>query len=219
MTGRIAVVTGGEGALGGAISESLREEGWQVEAPGRARLDVADPRSVERFFESVGPVDLLVNNAGITRDALATRMTEAEWDAVLDVNLRGAFLCSREMAAKSEGREGRHIVQIGSFSGCLGPAGQANYAASKSGLVGLTRALAREFGPLGIRVNCVLPGFLETPMTRDLPGGVRERALAAHWLGRFNTPGEVGAFIVALDRLKAVSGQVFQLDSRVGTVG
>ncbi len=215
MTGRIAVITGGRGALASAIAGLLRGAGFEVNAPGRDVLDVAEPLSVERYFESIGPVDLLVNNAGITRDGSTARMLESDWSAVLDVNLRGAFLCSREMAVRHPDREGRHIVQIGSFSGWSGPVGQANYSAAKAGLVGLTRALAREFASSGIRVNCVHPGFLDTPMTQGLPQEVRERALAAHLLGKFNTPAEVGVFVVALDRMSAVSGQIFQLDSRI----
>jgi 3-oxoacyl-[acyl-carrier protein] reductase len=142
-------------------------------------------------------------------------MEESAWDAVLKINLRGAFLCSRAAAGLFASQNSGHIVNIGSYSALSGPAGQANYAAAKAGLIGFTRSLARELGPAGVRVNCVLPGWLETKFTSTVPEKHTDAALQEHVLGRFNTVEDAARFIVFLDSMKQVSGQVFQLDSRV----
>lgn len=215
---RVAVVTGGEGTLAGAIVSSLRESGrfGEILTPGRRDLDVTDSDSVRSFFGGVERIDLLINNAGCHRDGPAAKMTEEDWDEVIDANLKGAFFASREAARKMFRQRTGHIIQIGSFSALVPPAGQANYAAAKAGLIGLTQSLAEELGKRGVRVNCVLPGFLEdTGMTRDLPESVIERARKSHVLGRFNTVDEAAWFLSHLDQLEAVSGQVFQLDSRL----
>ncbi len=215
MSDRIAVITGGKGGLARAIQGVLHEAGWTVHAPGRDELDVRRTDQVAAWFSSCGPVSLLVNNAGITRDAPFLRMTVADWDDVIATNLTGAFRCSQAVAAGMIERSRGHIVQIGSFSALRPPLGQAAYAAAKAGLIALTQSLAAEWGRNNVRVNCVLPGFLETRMTEGLAAGVVASAKEAHELGRFNTPIDVGRFILELDAQWHVSGQVFQLDSRL----
>lgn len=212
----LAVVTGGRGGLAAALAREFSSAGYAVHAPGREELDVRDAASVNAYFECLRRVDVLVNNAGITGDAAFARLAESDWDEVVDTNLKGAFLCSRAAAARMAGTDGQGgcIVQIGSYSALRPPAGQTAYAAAKAGLIGLTKSLAREFGPSDIRVNCVLPGFLETRMTAALPEPVRAAAMRRHVLGRFNTPEESALFVRHLCSLRHVSGQVFQLDSR-----
>lgn len=209
-----ALITGGEGDLARHIRAELESAGWDVLAPGRAELDVLQPKA---FFAQIERLDLLVNNAGVFRDASLLKMTEEDFDAVLDVNLKGAFLCTQAaLKLMSRQREG-HIINIGSYSALSGPAGQANYAAAKAGLIALTQSIAKEYGSRNIRANCVLPGFLETKMTRHLieDAAWKEQLLAQHTLGRLNTPQDAARFIVMLHSMPAISGQVFQLDSRI----
>jgi len=214
MTSPVAVITGGDGDLAREIDRALRESGFHVSSPGRDRLDVRHATSVDGFFSGLERIDLLVNNAGITMDGPFARMSESDWDAAVDTNLRGAFLCSRAALRLMTRARSGHIVHVGSYSALRPPPGQANYAAAKAGLTGLTKSLAAEYGPRNIRVNCVLPGFLETRMTASL----QEKAIAAardrHVLGRFNTVTDAARFIAFLDGMAHVSGQVFQLDSR-----
>ena len=213
----VALITGGAGDLAMAVKAELERQGWQVHAPDRLELDVTDKASVERAFAPLPQLDLLIYAAGITRDALMLKMSEEDFSQVLEVNLKGAFLCS-QAALKIMLRQRRgHLVLIGSFSALDGPAGQANYAAAKAGLIGLTQSLAAEYGPRGIRANCVLPGFLDTKMTRHLlqDEAHARHILATHALGRLNTVQDAARFIAFLDSLPHVSGQVFQLDSRL----
>jgi len=202
--------------LARAIATRLEEAGWLVFSPGRAELQVSSADSVAAYFQSLpGPLDLLVNNAGITQDGPFARMAEEAWDQVLDTNLKGAFLCA-QAALKGMIKQRRgHIVQIGSFSALRPPVGQANYAAAKAGLIGLTQSLAQEVGSRNVRVNCILPGFMETRMTRDLPAAALDRAREMHALGRFNTVEDAARFVEFLHTMGTVSGQVFQLDSRL----
>jgi 3-oxoacyl-[acyl-carrier protein] reductase len=209
-----ALITGGEGDLARHIRAELESAGWEVLAPGRAELDVLQPKA---FFAQIERLDLLVNNAGVFRDASLLKMTEEDFDAVLDVNLKGAFLCTQAaLKLMSRQREG-HIINIGSYSALSGPAGQVNYAAAKAGLIALTQSTAKEYGSRNIRANCLLPGFLETKMTRHLleDAAWKEQLLSQHTLGRLNTPQDAARFIVMLHSMPAVSGQVFQLDSRI----
>ncbi|MEZ5299520.1 MAG: SDR family oxidoreductase [Verrucomicrobiales bacterium] len=214
---RRALITGGEGDLAQAIRAELERCGYAVGAPGRGELDVADADSVAAYMAGCGRIDLLVINAGCIRDTPLSRMADADWDAVMAANLRGAFLCARAaMKAMLRQRAG-HVAAIGSFSALAGPAGQANYAAAKAGLIALTKSLAKEGGSRGIRANCILPGFLETKMTRGVTAARRAAVLADHALGRFNSPAEAARFLRFLDlEMASVSGQVFQLDSRIG---
>lgn len=211
----LVVITGGEGALARALATAFTAAGHPVLSPGRRELDVTDGNAVREFFHEHSP-ELLICNAGLTRDAPLARFGEAAWDEVMAVNLRGAATCA---AAASRGmlraRRG-HLVFISSYSALHPPAGQAAYAAAKAGLLGLAKSLARELGPAGIRVNTILPGFLDTPMTAALSGDRRDQVRRDHVLDRFNTSGATADFLVHLhDHLPHTSGQVFQLDSRI----
>lgn len=210
----VALITGGCGALATALSALLTEAGWLVHAPGREEMDVTSAGAVRARFGRLSRLDLLVNNAAIRHDVLHLQQEDTERNAVLDTTLRGAFLCSREALRLMEPAGAGHIVNIGSWSGLHGAAGQTAYAAAKAGLAGLTRALAAELGPSGIRVNCVLPGWMETSFTRGVPETATRRALTAHTLGFFNTPQNAARFILHLHSQPAISGQVFQTDSR-----
>lgn len=200
-----------------ACAEEFRGAGWHVLPPGRIELDVADESAVEAYFkEQAGDLDLLVCNAGLTRDGLLARMSEENWDEALDVNLKGAFLCAKAAARGMMKRRGGQIVFISSFSAFHPPAGQANYAAAKAGLTGLTKSLAKELGSRGVRVNLIVPGFMDTKMTTSLGDEVKQAALAKHALGRLNEPERVARFIRFLhEELPHTSGQVFNLDSRI----
>ena len=215
MTERVAVITGGAGDLAKAIGAELSKLPMAVHAPGRDLLDVSDPTSVQRYFGAVERVDLLINNAAIRDDALCASMKPAQWDAVMATDLRGAFLCAQAAALKMMKQRAGHIINIGSFSARVGNAGQANYAAAKAGMIGLTQSLARELGKRNVRVNCIMPGFLETKFSVGMAPEFKEHARQMHELGRFNTVEDAARFIAFLDTMQAVSGQVFQLDSRV----
>lgn len=211
-----AIVTGGQGVLGKAISSRLAAAGMDVLSPGRDELDVCEAQSVKRFFGNAGGVDLLVCNAGVVVDKPLGRMAEGDWDEVMRVNLRGAFLCAREVSRQMVKRRCGHIVFISSFSALHPPVGQANYASAKSGLLGMMKSMARELGPRNVRVNAILPGFLETKMTAGLSEEVCEAALGKHVLGRFNTTESVAHFLTNLHlHMSETSGQVFNLDSRI----
>ncbi|MEM9016516.1 MAG: SDR family NAD(P)-dependent oxidoreductase [Verrucomicrobiota bacterium] len=211
----VAIITGGEGDLAGALAGELQPRGFRILAPGRHEMDVRSSSSVEDWFSPIERVDLLINNAGVTRDTLVPRLSANDWDEVISTNLKGAQLCSQAAARIMIRQRRGHIVNIGSYAGDHPSPGQAAYAASKAGLVGLTKSLARELGKRNVRINCVLPGFLETRMTAEVSDLAREAALSKHELGRFNTVGEAARFVAFLATTENVSGQVFQLDSRV----
>ncbi|MDF1752716.1 MAG: SDR family NAD(P)-dependent oxidoreductase [Verrucomicrobiales bacterium] len=209
------VITGGRGDLASAFVSEFQGAGFTVFAPGRNELDVTDADAVKQFFSEIGPIDLLINNAGLTRDTVHSRLTEEDWDVVIDTNLKGSFLCARAALRAFPRKTGGHIINIGSFSAKSPPIGQSNYAAAKAGLIGLTQSLAKEYGKRDIRVNAILPGFLETKMTAALSNNARERIRDRHVLQRFNTTEDAARFAAFLHTMKHVSGQVFQLDSRV----
>jgi 3-oxoacyl-[acyl-carrier protein] reductase len=173
----------------------------------------------ERILSDFGRVDVLVNNAGITRDRLFVRMTGEDWAAVIGVNLTGAFNVSKAFASAMLKQRSGSIVNIASVVGQAGNAGQANYAASKAGLIGLTKTLAREFGPRGVRVNAVAPGFIRTPMTDALPEDVQGQMKAAIPLGRFGETGDVADVVMFLasDASSYVTGQVINCDGGMVT--
>jgi 3-oxoacyl-[acyl-carrier protein] reductase len=226
------LVTGGNRGIGLAIARAFAEAGDQVaithrsgEAPAGllgVRCDVTDTAAVEAAFDSVeaaqGPVEVLVANAGITRDTLLLRMSDDDFDSVIDTNLAGSFRVARR-AAKGmlRLRRGR-IVFVSSVVGLLGSAGQVNYAASKAGLVGMARSMARELGSRSITTNVVAPGFVESDMTADLSDDLRARYLGQIPLGRFSTPDEVAGVVrwVASPEAGYLTGAVIPVDGGLG---
>ena len=214
LEGKIALVTGASRGIGLAIAEGLVKAGATVigtstseegakKVPGAGKvLDVRNAERCDRFMDEVhkehGDITILVNNAGITRDNLALRMKDAEFDEVLDTNLRAVFRLSRAvMRGMMKARWGR-IINITSVVGASGNAGQANYAAAKAAVVGMTKSLARELGSRNITVNCVAPGFIDTDMTRALSDEQKKALLAQIPLGRLGTPQDVAAAVAYL---------------------
>lgn len=213
----VAVITGGNGTLAQALRRELTAQGWQVLAPAKAELDVRDQAAVDDFFSRLTRIDLLINNAGLRRDAPFSKLTAPDWDLVSGTNLTGAWRCCRAVLPLMR-RQGRgHVVNISSHTARHGVAGQAAYGASKAALLALTQSLAAECGPDRIRVNAILPGWMPTAFNQALPPGVHESARLAHHLGVFNTPEHTARFIAFLHSMPMTSGQVFQLDSRPGS--
>ena len=210
-----AVITGGNGSLGRIIAAALESPDWKIHAPSSRDLDVCDESSISRFFQR-HPADLLVCAAGITRDVPLARLSEQAWDEVFAVNFNGALACARAALPGMIQKKSGHIIFISSFSAIQPPIGQIAYAASKAALLGLTEDLARTFGSQNIRVNAILPGFLETKMTAEVTAKRRKEVREDHVLGRFNSPDQVAKFIRHLHHdLPHTSGQHFQLDSRI----
>jgi 3-oxoacyl-[acyl-carrier protein] reductase len=240
VEGRVALVTGGSRGIGRAIALRLGASGHAVgvnyssndaaaaevvkmieEGGGRAvayGADVSDAGQVESMFEAIssdlGPVAVLVNNAGITKDTLLLRMSEEDFDQVIATNLRSAYLCTR-LALRSmvRARWGR-VVSIASVAGITGNAGQSNYAASKAGMIGFSKAVAKEVGSRGITVNVVAPGFIATELTEDLSEAVKQEAISRISVGRFGLADEVAGAVEFLvsDEASYVSGQVLAVD-------
>ena len=221
LKGEIALVTGASRGIGAAIADELAAQGATVigtatsEAGAKAIgdrlagqgghgrvLDVADPASVEALIDGIasdiGPVSILVNNAGITRDNLLMRMKDEDWQAILDTNLTSVYRSSKAvMRAMMKARKGR-IINIASVIGVTGNAGQANYAAAKAGIIAFSKSLAREVGSRGITVNVVAPGFIETDMTRDLPEDGKSAMLSQIALGRLGQPSDIADAVAFL---------------------
>lgn len=242
LTGKAALVTGATGGIGGAVARTLRGAGATVAVSGtrRERLealagelgegcaalpcDLADAEAAAglaaRAETALGGLDVLVNNAGIARDALALRMKEEDWRRVLDVNLTAAFLLARAALRGMMRRRSGRIVSVSSVVGASGNPGQANYAASKAGLVGMSKALAAEAAARGVTVNCVAPGLVDTEMTRGLPAPARERMVAAIPLGRAGAPEEVAAAVLYLasDEAAWVTGQTLHVNGGMAMI-
>ena len=207
------LISGGEGDLARALRKEFPND--TVHAPGRKEMDVREEAHIDAYFSRLERLDVLIANAGLTRDGAVTALPTEDFYAVVNANLRGAFLCSRAALKLMVRQRSGHIVLIGSRAARHGTRGQSAYAAAKAGLVGLAQSLAKEYGARNIRCNVVLPGFLETRMTAGLSPQRREDVRTEHALGRFNTVENAARAIAFLARLDHVSGQVFTLDSRI----
>jgi 3-oxoacyl-[acyl-carrier protein] reductase len=210
-----AVITGGTGSLGQAIAAALQEPGWMISALGSKDLDVTNESAVFRYFNDQS-VDLLVCAAGIIRDAPLIRLSEKAWNDVWDVNFMGTVSCVNAVLPAMLAKGAGHIIFLSSFSALHPPVGQTAYAAAKAALLGLVSDLAARHGPSNIRINAILPGFLETTMTSSVSEERRSKILKSHTLGRLNTCFQAAKFIRFLHHeMSHTSGQIFQLDSRL----
>ena len=243
LTGKIALVTGASRGIGAAIAQALAAQGAIVVAAARgtnaaatveaivarggkaeaAGVDVTDPDGVQTLVAGAlarhGRVDILVNNAGIARDQLMMRMKRDEWDAVIATNLTAAYTCTQAVLRPMIKQRGGRIINISSVVGQMGNAGQVNYAASKAGLIGMAKALAREVASRGITVNVVAPGLIETDMTRALPPGTAEAWVSQIPLGRLGVPEDVANTVcfLASDEAAYITGQVVAVNGGMYT--
>ncbi|MDI6827121.1 MAG: 3-oxoacyl-[acyl-carrier-protein] reductase [Armatimonadota bacterium] len=198
-----------------AVAEEVRSFGRRAVA---VRANVANPADaeaiVQKALDEFGKVDILVNNAGITRDALILKMSEEDWDLVIDTNLKGTFNCTKAVIRPMLKQRSGKIVNVASVMGIIGNVGQANYSASKAGIIGLTKTTARELGSRGINVNAVAPGFIQTAMTEELPENIKENISKQIPLQRLGTPDDVAGLIVFLcsEDSSYITGQVINVD-------
>ena len=242
-TGRVALVTGGSRGIGRAISVALAAAGHNVavnysSSPDAAdevvdeivglggtaasfQANVSDESDVSAMFEAVqeslGPIAVLVNNAGITRDNLLMRMSPDEFDEVIAVNLRSVYLCTKAALRGMMRAKWGRVISIASVAGLVGNPGQANYAASKAGMIGFSKSIAKEYGSRGITVNVVAPGFVSTDMTDALGDDVKEAAVSSISVGRFGEPGEIAAAVafLASESSSYITGQVLPVDGGI----
>jgi len=239
LDGKVALVTGGAQGIGKAIALRLAREGAdvavsdinlekaqetcrEVESLGRKALavggSVADAKAaeamVEKTVEALGGLDILVNNAGITRDGVLLRMKEEDWDLVLDVNLKGAYHCTKAALRPLIKRKGGKIINIASVTGQMGNAGQSNYAASKAGLIGFTKSVAREYASRNIQVNAVAPGFIDTAMSQAIPPKEREMLTRVIPMERLGTAEDIAeaVFFLAGSGSDYITGQVLNVN-------
>lgn len=239
LADKVAVVTGAGRGIGRAVAlayarmgadvacvsrteENSAKVAAEVEALGRKAwalaVDVSDTAAVDaaakEILESAGRVDILVNNAGVTRDNLLMRMSEEEWDTVLDINLKGAFNFTKAFSRTFIKQRSGRIINIASVIGLIGNAGQSNYAASKAALIGFTKSVAKELAPRGITANAIAPGFIETDMTAALDDKVRESIIGNVPLGRFGSPDDIAhaAVFLAMEPSGYITGQVLTVD-------
>ena len=229
---RVVLITGASGGLGRALVAEFLAQGWGVAAGYHSEnvhqagdfllplpLDVTSREAVQSGVAQVlsrwPRLDLLINNAGNTADNLSWQLTDEDWQRVLDVHLKGAFLCAQAALRPMLKQRDGHILNLASFSARTGNRGQANYAAAKAALIGLTASLAKEVGSRNVRVNALLPGVLPTPMTAGLTPKQLEAFAEANALGRLNELGDVARFAAFLAGTRNISGQCFQLDSRI----
>ena len=243
LTGMTALVTGASGGIGSAIAKSLAEQGATMalsgtreEALTAVQADLAgdghvilpcnlsDPEAVDALVpaavEKLGKLDILVNNAGITKDGLAMRMSDEDWQTVIQVNLESAFRLARAAARPMMKARGGRIISITSVVGATGNPGQANYVASKAGLVGMSKALAQELASRGITVNCVAPGFIESPMTDALTDAQKEEINRKIPAGKMGTGGDIGAAVAYLASEEAayVTGQTLHVNGGMAMI-
>jgi 3-oxoacyl-[acyl-carrier protein] reductase len=241
LTNRVAFVTGSTRGIGRSIAETLYTAGAKVAVVGRSAetaatvaaalgerahgfgCDMLDGESVRRALaeaeQVLGPVDILVNNAGLTRDNLLIRLSESEWDDVLVANLKGAFIATQAVIKGMMKRRSGRIINITSVVGITGNKGQANYAASKAGLIGFTKSVAKEYAARGVLANCIAPGFIETDMTAALPDATRSALLESIPLGRLGAPTDIAGAVafLASDLGAYITGQVLVVDG--GMIG
>jgi 3-oxoacyl-[acyl-carrier protein] reductase len=238
LTGRSALVTGASGGIGGAIARQLHGQGARVVLSGRRRealdrlaaelgervavepADLATPGEAERLIEAAGPLDILVNNAGLTRDNLALRLKDDDWQTVLEVNLSAGFRLIRSSLRGMMKRRFGRIVSIASVVAVTGNPGQANYAAAKAGMIGMTKALAAEVASRGITVNCVAPGMIETAMTDALSEAQRGQLLGRIPAGHLGSAADVAAAVAYLASAEAayVTGQTLHVNGGMAMV-
>jgi 3-oxoacyl-[acyl-carrier protein] reductase len=235
LEGRTALVTGGSRGIGRAIAAELRNAGADVVIGYRSdaeeaeevagdvgcravQADISDPGEAKRLVEEAGDIDILVNNAGVTRDGLLARMTDEDWRVVLDTNLGGTFNTCRAVSRGMMKRRGGAIVNVSSIVGVHGNPGQTNYSASKAGIIGFTKALARELGSRGVRANVVAPGYISTRLTNELPEELRQSMLANTPLGRFGDPEDVAGAVrfLSSDASSFITGEVLLVDGGLG---
>ena len=242
LTGKVALVTGAAQGIGRAIGlllarngadivvsdinfEKAEETAKEIRAIGpkamALKVDVSNLSDVERMVEGIleklAKIDILVNNAGITRDKLILRMTEEDWDAVLSVNLKGTFNCTKAVIRHMAKQRSGKIVNIASVVGEMGNAGQANYSASKAGVIGLTKTIAREYAQRGINVNAIAPGYIETPMTEALPEKAKEELKRLIPMERLGKPEDVaeGALFLVSEESSYITGQVLNVNGGI----
>jgi 3-oxoacyl-[acyl-carrier protein] reductase len=224
LKGKTAAVTGAATGIGRATAELFEKAGAKVAridivaGPGIIEGDVADEAAMEKAFEKIGPLDILVNNAGVTRDGLLARMSDEDWHVVIETNLTGVFHTCRAAARGMMKRRSGSIVNISSIVGVHGNPGQTNYSASKAGIIGFTKALARELGNRGVRANVVAPGYVDTRLTQVIAEEMKQLMLANTPLGRFGEPEDIAGAVRFLcsEQASFITGEVLLVDGGLG---